>query len=133
MPYTRTDAAAPLRVLVVDDCRQLRDSIRMALESAGLLVVGEAGDGVEALAEAAVRNPDVVLMDLAMPGMDGVEATRFLRRQRPHTPVVLWSGEDDARLAAAIRRSGAHAGVPKGVSAGNLVAALRAACQSRVT
>ncbi len=131
MPYTSTDTAAPLRVLVVDDCPQLRETIRVALENAGLMVVGEACDGAEALAEAAVQRPDVVLMDLAMPRMDGIQATRTLRRQQPHTPVVLWTGQDDAYLAAAIRSSGAHAGVPKGVGTVDLVAALRAAWQAR--
>ncbi|HZD68570.1 MAG TPA: response regulator transcription factor [Actinomycetes bacterium] len=132
MPNSSTDTAAPLRVLVVDDSRRLRETICAALEKAGLMVVGEAADGAEALAEAAAQRPDVVLMDLAMPGMDGIQATRILRRQQPHTPVVLWSGQDDAHLAAAIRSSGASAGLAKGVCTVDLVAALRAACHGRV-
>jgi DNA-binding NarL/FixJ family response regulator len=128
MPYANTDTAAPLRVLVVDDSPWLRQSIRVALENAGLVVVGEAADGAQALAEAAAQRPDVVLMDLRMPGMDGIQATRTLRRQQPQTSVVLWTGQDDAHLASAIRNSGAHAGVAKGVCTTDLVATLRAAC-----
>jgi DNA-binding NarL/FixJ family response regulator len=128
MPYANTDTAAPLRVLVVDDSPWLRQSIRVALENAGLVVVGEAADGAQALAEAAAQRPDVVLMDLRMPGMDGIQATRTLRRLQPQTSVVLWTGQDDAHLASAIRSSGAHAGVAKGVCTVDLVATLRAAC-----
>jgi DNA-binding NarL/FixJ family response regulator len=125
MPNTET--AAPLRVLVVDDSSWLRQTIRMALENAGLTVVGEAANGAQALAEAATHQPDVILMDLAMPGMDGIQATRTLRRQQPRTPVVLWTGQDDQQLARAIRSSGAYAGVPKGVCMVDLIATLRRA------
>ncbi|HYY80119.1 MAG TPA: response regulator transcription factor [Actinomycetes bacterium] len=122
-----TPGPPPLRVLIVDDSSRLRRRVREALERAGLQVVGEAGDGATALAQAAVQRPDVVLMDLRMPGMDGVEATRALRRQQPSTRVLLWTGDDDERLAAAVRESGADAGVAKGIRAAELVAALQAA------
>jgi DNA-binding NarL/FixJ family response regulator len=128
MPFANTDTAAPLRVLVVDDSPWLRRTVCVALENAGLVVVGEAADGAQALAQAAAHRPDVVLMDLAMPGMDGIQATRSLRRQQPETSVVLWSGQDDAHLASAIRSSGAQAGVAKGICTVDLIAALRHAC-----
>ncbi|HZD02021.1 MAG TPA: response regulator transcription factor [Actinomycetes bacterium] len=131
MPHANTDTAAPLRVLVVDDSPWLRQTIRTVLENAGLMVVAEAANGAEALTEAAAQNPDVVLMDLGMPGMDGIQATRTLRRQQPHTPVVLWTGQDDAHLASAVRSSGARAGVPKGVCMVDLIATLRQACDTR--
>jgi DNA-binding NarL/FixJ family response regulator len=129
MPHASTGTAAPagLRVLVVDDCQEMRERVRQALERAGLTVVGEAGDGAEALVQAAARRPDVVLMDLHMPRMDGVQATRALRRQQPQTRVVLWSGESDEHLASALRHSGADAGLLKGVGTADLVAALREA------
>jgi DNA-binding NarL/FixJ family response regulator len=128
MADTSTSSVAPLRVLVVDDSPWLRRSIRQALERAGVVVVGEASDGDQALAQAAAMRPDVVLMDLRMPGMDGIQTTRVLRQRQPATHVVLWTGEDDAQLASAIRASGAHAGVAKGICTPDLVATLREAC-----
>ncbi|HZC98644.1 MAG TPA: response regulator transcription factor [Actinomycetes bacterium] len=131
MPQVSTGSAVPLRVLIVDDSAWLRRGIRGALERAGLVVVGEAADGGQALAQAAARRPDVVLMDLRMPEMDGIQATRALRHQQPGLRVVLWTGEDDAQLASAIGKSGAHAGVPKGVATVELIATLQGACTAR--
>jgi CheY-like chemotaxis protein len=91
-----TAPATALRVVVVDDSQTLRTRVCLALERAGLTVVGEAADGAQALTQAAAHHPDVVLMDLRMPRMDGIQATRILRRQQPDTPVVLWTGDDDA-------------------------------------
>jgi DNA-binding NarL/FixJ family response regulator len=124
-----SDAATTLRVLVVDDNAVLRDHVRVALEDAGLMVVGEAADGAHALAQAGIRDPDVVLMDLRMPGMDGIQAALALREQQPEIRVVLWTGENDAELASAIRKSGAHAGVAKGTRTVELVAILRRVCE----
>jgi DNA-binding NarL/FixJ family response regulator len=123
-----TDTARALQVLVVDDSQALRTGVRSALEQAGLTVVGEAADGIQALAQAAAHHPDVVLMDLFMPQMDGIQATRILRRRQPDTPVVLWSGDDDAQLDRAMRESGAQVGLPKGVETVELVATLRGVC-----
>jgi DNA-binding NarL/FixJ family response regulator len=120
-------AASTLEVLVVDDSQAQRTRVRSALEQAGLLVVGEAEDGTQALTQAAVHHPDVVLMDLRMPRMDGVQATRILRRQQPDTPVVLWSGDDTAQLDRAVCRSGAQVGISKGIGTVELVATLREA------
>jgi DNA-binding NarL/FixJ family response regulator len=122
------DAVTALRVLVVDDCASMRERVRWALERAGMTVVGEAADGAEALTQAAACHPDVILMDLHMPRMDGIEATRNLRRQRPRTRVVLWTGESDEQLASAMHHSGADAGVLKGTRTIELVAALRSVC-----
>jgi CheY-like chemotaxis protein len=124
-------AATALQVLVVDDSRAQRTRVRSALEWAGLTVVGEAEDGAQAVSEAAAHHPDVVLMDLRMPRMDGVQATRILRRQQPDTPVVLWTGDDDAQLERAVSKSGAQVGIPKGIGTVELVAALREACAAQ--
>jgi DNA-binding NarL/FixJ family response regulator len=126
-----TATARALQVLVVDDSQTLRTRVRSALERAGLTVVGEAADGAQALTQAAAHHPDVVLMDLRMPRMDGIQATRLLRRQQPDTPVVLWSGHDDAQLASAIRKSGAQVGIAKGVGTVELVATLRGVCDAQ--
>jgi DNA-binding NarL/FixJ family response regulator len=131
MSHASTGTAAPVtapRVLVVDDCASMRERVRWALERAGMTVVGEAADGAEALTQAAACHPDVILMDLHMPRMDGIEATRSLRRQRPGTRVVLWTGESDEELASAMRHSGADAGVLKGTRTIELLAALRSVC-----
>ena len=125
---TQSSAGAPLRVLVVDDSAPLRESVSLALEREGLTVVGEAADGAQALARAAAYRPDVVLMDLRMPGMGGVLATQTIRRRHPGTVVVLWTGDGDLQLTSALRQSGAHAGLLKGIPTSELVAALRAVC-----
>ena len=128
MTHGHTNIAAPaLQVLVVDDSQAQRTHVRSALERAGLTVVGEAEDGAQALTQAAANHPDVVLMDLCMPRMDGVQATRILRRQQPGTPVVLWTGVDEAQLERAVCTSGAQVGIPKGIGTVELVTTLREA------
>jgi len=124
-------AATALQVLVVDDSQAQRTRVRSALEQAGLTVVGEAEDGAQALTQAAAHHPDVVLMDLRMPRMDGVQATRMLRRQQPDTPVVLWTGDDDAQLDRAVCTSGAQVGIPKHIGTVELIATLREACAAK--
>jgi DNA-binding NarL/FixJ family response regulator len=73
-------------VLVVDDQDLVRSGFRLILEAAGLEVLGEAGDGAEAVAMARALHPDVVLMDVRMPGMDGIEATRLIRAEAGGEP-----------------------------------------------
>jgi DNA-binding NarL/FixJ family response regulator len=127
LQHANTHTVTPLRVLLVDDNPWLREGVRAALERAGFLVVGEAADGAQAVVLASMYRPDLVLMDLSMPGMDGIRATQALRRQQPQIRVVLWTGRDDTQLASAIRRSGAHAGLSKGVHTVELIATLKAA------
>jgi DNA-binding NarL/FixJ family response regulator len=130
MPTASTDTDA-LRVLVVDDSAPLRERVCLALAQAGLTVVGEACDGAHALVQAAAQRPDVILMDVSMPGMDGIQATRTLRRRYPETRVVLWSGDTDDQLADAVWHSGAHAGLAKGIRTSELIATLRRVCGGR--
>ena len=130
-PGSVDTAATALQVLVVDDSQAQRTRVRSALEQAGLTVVGEAEDGAQALSQAAAHHPDVVLMDLRMPRMDGVQATRMLRRQQPDTPVVLWTGDDDAQLDRAVCTSGAQVGIPKHIGTVELIATLREACAAQ--
>lgn len=122
---TDTDA---LRVLVVDDSAPLRERVCVALAQAGLTVVGEACNGAHALVQAEAQRPDVVLMDVCMPGMDGIQACRTLLRRHPETRVVLWSGDTDDHLANAVWHSGAHAGLAKGIRTSELIATLRSVC-----
>ncbi len=97
-----------MRVLVVDDHPLFRDGLRSLLEVRGVEVVGEARTGAEALTEAKRLRPDVVLMDLSMPEMNGLAATRLLSAEMPDVKVViLTASEDDADLFEAIK-SGAQ-------------------------
>jgi NarL family two-component system response regulator LiaR len=117
-----------IRVLIVDDHAVVREGLRKFLElQDGLEIVGEAGDGEEALGVAERLAPDVILMDLVMPKLDGVEAMRELRSRLPACRViVLTSYADDERLLPAIR-AGAAGYLLKNVQPMELARAVRAA------
>jgi two-component system, NarL family, response regulator LiaR len=99
----------PIRVLIVDDHAVVREGLRSFLElQEGISIVGEAGDGAEAVEAATGLRPDVVLMDLVMPNVEGLEAMRQLRERVPAARViVLTSFLDDERLLPAIRAGAA--------------------------
>jgi DNA-binding NarL/FixJ family response regulator len=117
-----------IRVLVVDDHAVVREGLRTFLElQEGLTVVGEAGDGEEAVRQAEALMPDVVVMDLVMPRLDGVGAMRELRRRLPAARViVLTSFVEDQRLLPAIQ-AGAAGYLLKNVAPAELARAVRAA------
>jgi two-component system, NarL family, response regulator LiaR len=120
--------AEPIRVLVVDDHAVVREGLRAFLElQEGILVVAEAADGREAVETAVRLRPDVVLMDLVMPRLDGVTAMRELRESLPEARViVLTSFLDDDKLLPALR-SGAAGYLLKNAKPEELVRAVRAA------
>jgi DNA-binding NarL/FixJ family response regulator len=120
--------AEPIRVLVVDDHAVVREGLRAFLElQKGIEVAGEAGDGQEAIEAAARLRPDVILMDLVMPGVDGVAAMRSLRESVPDARViVLTSFLDDDKLMPALR-SGAAGYLLKNAQPQELARAVRAA------
>lgn len=98
----------PIRVLVADDHAILRDGIRSLLErQPDILVVGEASNGHEAVNQALALAPDVVLMDLAMPVMDGLEATRQLRKLLPEVKVLILTQHDNREYIAPALQAGA--------------------------
>jgi two-component system, NarL family, response regulator LiaR len=120
--------ADPIRVLLVDDHAVVREGLRAFLElQDGIEVAGEAADGEEALSAAAALTPDVVLMDLVMPRLDGLAAMRELRERAPDARViVLTSFLDDDKLLPAIR-SGAAGYLLKNAQPQEVVRAVRAA------
>src|SRR5262245_37502666 len=115
------------RVLIADDHPLVREGLRGMLQSrGGFDVVGEAGDGAEAVRLARVKAPDVVVMDLHMPAVGGIEATRMLRAAAPDAAVlVLTMFEDDESVFAAVR-AGARGYVLKGASQPEVVGAIEA-------
>ena len=119
-------SAHPLRVLVVDDHRLVRQGLVELFEDAsGIAVVGEAGDGLAALEQARQLEPDVVLMDVSMPRLDGVEATRQLREQMPKIRIIGLSMHDDASVAEAMRQAGAERFLTKNGPSAALIKAVR--------
>lgn len=124
----------PITVLIVDDHAVVRRGIRALLEAEDdCVVVGEASSGGEAVLLAADLVPDVVLMDLVMPAMDGVEATRLLKQRSPHSQViVLTSYHEDEHIFPAIR-AGALSYLLKGVGLDELTEAIRKAARGEAT
>jgi len=120
--------ADPIHVLIVDDHSVVREGLRAFLELQDRIeVIGEAGDGREAIEEAKRLRPDVILMDLVMPRLDGVEAMRELHEQVPAARViVLTSFLDDERLLPALR-AGAAGYLLKNVEPQDLARAIRLA------
>lgn len=116
----------PTRVLIADDHPVYRDGLAGLLESRAYEVVGQASNGIEAVAMASDLRPDVVVMDLHMPEVGGVEATRQIRLAAPHTAVlVLTMLDDDTSLSAALR-AGARGYLLKGATQTQIVAAIDA-------
>src|SRR5258708_25271667 len=116
----------PITILIVDDHAVVREGARAFLDAQpDFTVVGDVGSGGEAVLVAADLAPDVVLMDLVMPGMDGVEATRRLKQRSPRSQViVLTSYHDDEHIFPAIR-AGALSYLLKGVGLDELTEAIR--------
>jgi DNA-binding NarL/FixJ family response regulator len=120
---TCDDDVVPRTVLVVDDHPSFRATARALLEAEGFSVVGEAADGAEALAKTEELHPDLVLLDIQLPDLDGFEITRRLQANGASPAIVLVSSRDAADYGDLISTCGARGFVPKGELTG---AALRA-------
>ena len=117
----------PIRVLLVDDHALVRAGIRSLLEKLpGLEVVAEAGDGLEALRLVAEYHPQVVLMDIAMPALNGLEATQQLARDSPEVPVIILSIYSDEEHVYQALRAGASGYLLKDAAIEELEMAIRA-------
>src|SRR3989441_12570309 len=126
-------STTPIRILIADDHEVVRQGLRVSLGvDAALEVVGEAEDGAEAVRLARRLRPDVVLMDLLMPEMDGIAATELIRRELPDTEVVaLTSVLEDASVVGAVR-AGAIGYLLKDTRAPELRRAIKAAAAGQV-
>ncbi|MBK7822582.1 MAG: response regulator transcription factor [Tessaracoccus sp.] len=117
-----------IRVLLVDDHEVVRQGLRLLLETSdGIEVVGEAADGAEALAAVADLDPDVVLMDIRMPRVDGIEATERLRAHHPDTAVVILTTFNEDELLLRGLRAGARGYLLKDTNHQQLESTIRAA------
>jgi DNA-binding NarL/FixJ family response regulator len=116
-----------IRALVVDDDAFARRLMSAALAEADIAVVAEAHDGAEALRLCVEHRPDVVLMDIVMPGVDGITATRDITAQLPQQLIVILTGADEMELAMLALRAGAVGFLNKEVDPAALPRALRAA------
>jgi DNA-binding NarL/FixJ family response regulator len=129
-PSTSPSAPLPasrIRLLLVDDQQLIRLGMRMVLEAdPGFEVVGEAGDGHEALAAVARLKPDVVLMDVRMPGMDGIEATRRVVEAHPQSRIIILTTFDLDEYAFAGLNAGASGFLLKDAQPAELATAIRA-------
>ena len=132
LPPRSSDGARRVRVLVVDDNAGFRESLLSLLDSADLVVIGEARTGVEALDLVPDLRPDVVLMDVNMPEMNGIETTRALKERFPTTGVVALSGHEDQDIVREMLVAGASGYVLKDAEADEVATAIRSAFAGEV-
>jgi len=122
----------PVRILIADDQEPIRRGIRSLLSCrSDWLICGEARDGCEASELARELRPDVVLMDLSMPRMDGIEATCLIRRELPESGVIIVSQHDPAVLSRQAREIGAAGWVAKSNLASDLIPTIQETIASR--
>ncbi len=122
-----------IRLLVVDDHAVVRSGLRMLLMGEeDMEIVGEAGSAAEALEATRLLKPDVVLMDIGLPDMSGIEATREIRKQHPHVAVVALTIHEDEEYFFKMLDAGARGYVPKRAAPEELITAIRAAAADEV-
>jgi NarL family two-component system response regulator YdfI len=125
-------AGAPIRILIADDHRIVREGVRLILESQeGFALVGEAADGAEAVRLAEEQRPDVILMDLRMPGMDGITAIENIRARDPGAAIVILTTYNEDDLMIRGLRAGARGFLLKDTDRETLFAAIRAAARGK--
>ena len=124
-PIVLRETPTSLRVLLVDDDDDLLEALQESLSSRGLMVVGQAHDGTEAVFLADVLVPDVVVMDLRMPGMSGLLATRLIKAHHADVQVLVLTASPDSSLRAAAEEDGVAGYLVKGAGAGEIADAVR--------
>ncbi|HZP32406.1 MAG TPA: response regulator transcription factor [Candidatus Acidoferrales bacterium] len=113
------------RILVVDDIQIIRGSVRSLLARESLEICGEAGDGEEAIEKVRELHPDIVILDIFMPVMNGIEAARRIHRIAPLTKILFFTVEDLPQSGAIARSLGAEGFVPKGGAGRELISAIK--------
>lgn len=132
-PPKESRESQTIRILIVDDHSIVRCGLRMFLETdEELECVGEASNGFEAIEAARTLRPDIVLMDLMLPEMDGIEATRSIRRELPHTEVIVLTIVTDQNAVINAMRAGAIGYILKDARADELCRAIKAAASGQV-
>ena len=119
------------RVLLADDHAVVRYGLRTLFELSGMQVVGEAGDGREALSLAAELRPDVVVMDVTMPGLNGIDAAAVLQERTPATRIVILSMHSDSEHVHRAFAAGVSGYLLKGSESEEIIAAVRAVLSGR--
>jgi DNA-binding NarL/FixJ family response regulator len=115
-----------IKVLLVDDHAIMRDGIKALLSiDSDIEIVGEAEEGKEAIEKAAALSPDVIVMDIAMPGMDGLEATRRIMKQNPKAKVLVLSQYDNREYVLSAIKAGSAGYLPKRALGSELISAIR--------
>lgn len=131
---TDDDTSAPITVLITDDHVLVREGTRRLLETErDIRVVGEAGDGATAVTLAEELKPDVVIMDIAMPGMNGIEATQQIKARMPQMAVLALTAHDDIQYVMKLLDAGAAGFLLKDVRGRELVDAVRAVHRGETT
>jgi len=120
-----------IRLMLADDHRMLREGLRRSMTEEGFDVVGEASDGAEAIVLAGQLLPEVILMDVTMPEVNGVEATRAIRQKHPEIRVVMLTMHADESVIASAIRAGASGYLVKDCSTDEIAATVRQAADDR--
>ena len=123
---------APVRILLADDHSLVRQALRSLLEKHEFQVVSEASDGQEALRVGMETNPEVAILDISMPILNGIDVARELSKSSPRTKVLLLTQHDEDQYVTEAMRAGVKGYVLKSQAAGDLVSAVREICKGAV-
>ena len=120
-----------MKILIVDDHEALRAGVRTVLEAHGLEVCGEAGNGLEALQKATELQPDLVILDITMPVLDGFSAAREISKRLPRTGILLLSMHESASMVNVAKSSGARGYVAKSEGIARILTAVDALAHNK--
>jgi DNA-binding NarL/FixJ family response regulator len=130
-PLGRRNESEDLKILIVDDHEALRAGVRTVLENHGFEVCGEAADGQEALSRALQLRPDLVILDITMPVLDGFSAAREIHKRLPGVGILLLSMHESASMVNVAKSSGARGYVAKSEGIARLLKAVDAIAHNR--